>query len=52
MRQFEGLVQGQAVMLATDQLFLVIAMALFVAGGLAWIAPRPPRNARPPSGGH
>ena len=51
-RQFEALVQTQAVMVATDRLFLIIALALFVAGALAWIAPRPPRGAKAPSGGH
>ena len=51
-RQFEGLVQSQAVMLATDKLFLVIAAFLFVASTLSWIAPRPVRGARPAGGGH
>ena len=51
-RQFEGLVQSQAVMVATDRLFLIIALALFVASTLSWIAPRPTRGARAPAGGH
>ena len=52
LRQVEGLVQSQAVMLATDRLFLIIAILLFVAGALAWIA-RPPKGPiRMPAGGH
>ncbi len=51
-RSFEGLVQSQAVMVATDRLFLIIGLALFVAGSLAWIAPRPRPGARGPAGGH
>ena len=51
-RQFEQIVQTQAVMVATDRLFLIISLALFVAGSLAWIAPRPKIGARAPAGGH
>ncbi len=51
-RQFEGIVQNQAVMVATDRLFLIIAIALFGAGAMAWIAPRPKPGARGPAGGH
>ncbi len=51
-RQFEGLVQTQAVMVATDRMFLIIALALFFAGSLAWIAPRPRPGARAGGGGH
>ena len=50
--QFEGIVQSQAVMLATDRLFLIIAIMLFVAASFAWIAPRPKVGARAPSGAH
>ncbi|MDP9103398.1 MAG: DHA2 family efflux MFS transporter permease subunit [Pseudomonadota bacterium] len=51
-RQFEGLVQSQAVMVATDRLFLIIAAVLFVAGCTVWIAPKPKAGARAAPGGH
>ena len=51
-RQFENLLQGQAVMLGTNQMFMTIAMFLFVACAVVWIAPRPKRMAGPPGGGH
>ncbi len=51
-RQFEGLVQSQAVMVATSRLFLVIAAMLFLAGCSVWIAPKPKAGARAAPGGH
>jgi DHA2 family multidrug resistance protein len=51
-RQFEGLVQSQAVMVATDRLFLIIAGVLFLAGCTVWIAPKPKSGARAAPGGH
>ena len=50
-RQFEGLLQGQAVMLATDQMFLIIALFLYLACAVVWIAPRPAARTGPPGGG-
>ena len=50
--QVEGLIQQQAVMLATDRLFLIIAVALFASGALAWIAKPPKPGTRAAPGGH
>ncbi|MBS1155498.1 MAG: emrB [Proteobacteria bacterium] len=41
----EQLVTGQSVMLATNQLFLVIAAILFFAACTIWLAPKPSRMA-------
>jgi MFS transporter, DHA2 family, multidrug resistance protein len=50
LRQIDGLVQTQAVMLATDKVFLVTACLFVVAALAVWIAPRPKRTAL--AGGH
>ncbi|HZZ87818.1 MAG TPA: DHA2 family efflux MFS transporter permease subunit, partial [Caulobacteraceae bacterium] len=39
--QLEGLTQSQAVMLATDQMFLIMTVAFLVAAGVVWLAPKP-----------
>ena len=51
-RQVENLVQTQAVMLATNRMFIVIAILMMVAACSVWIAPKPIVGARPPPGGH
>ena len=51
-QQFEALVQQQAVMVATDRLFLIISALLFLAGLSVWIAPKPKLGAKPRVGGH
>ncbi len=51
-RQFEGIVQQQAVMVATDRMFLVISGILFMAACSVWIAPKPKPGAKAPVGGH
>ena len=51
-RQYDGLLQSQSVMLATDHLFLAIAVVLAIAAASVWIAPRPARVVRPGAGGH
>jgi DHA2 family multidrug resistance protein len=51
LRQVDNLVQGQAVMLATDHVFMVTAF-VFLAGATAvWIAPKPKAMVSP-AGGH
>jgi len=52
LQQYEGLVQSQSVMLATDHIFLAIAVVLALAGASVWIAPRPKRIVAPGAGGH
>ena len=51
--QVDNMVEGQAVMGATNHIFLVVAI-IFVLGAMAvWIAPKPaPLVGGPPSGGH
>ncbi len=49
--QLEGLVQSQAVMLSTNQMFVVTAMVFAIAAATIWLAPRPARLAAP-GGGH
>ena len=51
LRQLEGLVQSQAVMLSTNEMFLVTAFVFAVAAATIWLAPRPKRAAAP-GGGH
>lgn len=36
------LVQGQSVVLATNQIFLAMAALFVVAASVIWLAPRPP----------
>jgi DHA2 family multidrug resistance protein len=40
-RQIEALVQQQAVLLATDRIFLVTGVLFLFAAGFIWLAPRP-----------
>ena len=49
--QFEAMVQGQAVMLATDKLFLWIAALMVLAACSIWFAAKPSGQARG-GGGH
>ncbi len=51
-RQFEGIVQTQAVMLATDKMFFIISFMLFAAAASIWLAPRPPKGAKTAAGAH
>ena len=50
--QFEALVQTQAVMLATNEIFQVIACLFLMSALIVWIAPRPPKGAKAPAGAH
>ena len=50
--QFEAMVQGQAVMLATDKLFLWIAALMVVAACSIWFAAKPSGQAAAAGGGH
>ena len=52
LQSFEGLVQTQAVMLATNEMFQIISAMFLLAACVVWIAPRPRRGARAPAGGH
>jgi DHA2 family multidrug resistance protein len=41
LQQLEGLVQSQAVMLATNRIFLMVALVMFIAAASIWFAPKP-----------
>ncbi|MDF2638169.1 MAG: emrB [Novosphingobium lindaniclasticum] len=47
-----NLVAGQGTALGTVHVFALCAVLLFIAACTIWIAPRPPRGAKPASGGH
>jgi DHA2 family multidrug resistance protein len=44
------LVENQGTAVATGQLFVICAIALFLAATTIWLAPRPPKNVKPASG--
>jgi len=51
--QLNGMVQSQSVMIATNQLMFVVAIAFAVAACAIWLAPRPSRVIDPAqAGGH
>ncbi len=48
----ESMVQGQAIMLSTNHIFLVVAVLMVVSASAIWLAPKPKMGAPPPGGGH
>jgi DHA2 family multidrug resistance protein len=53
LRQLDGMVQSQAVMVATNQTFFGIGLVMLAAAASIWMAPRPKRLAgRPQPTGH
>jgi DHA2 family multidrug resistance protein len=50
--QIDRLVQVQATMLATNQMFLIMTFLFLFASSVAWLAPKPSKAAGPPAGGH
>lgn len=50
--QLNGMVQGQSVMIATNQLMFTVALAFIVAAFAVWLAPRPTREVDPAAAGH
>ena len=50
--QLNGLVQGQSVMIATNQLMFTVALAFIVAAFAVWLAPRPSREVDAAAAGH
>jgi len=52
LRQLDGIVQVQAVMLSTNQMFLATSAIFLVAATAIWLAPRPARVMAPGAGGH
>jgi DHA2 family multidrug resistance protein len=50
--QLDNLVQTQAVMAATDQVFLLTALVMVVSACCIWIAPKPRLSGQAPAGAH
>lgn len=52
-RQLDNLVQAQSVMIATNQMMMIVAAAFAIAAGVIWFAPKPSREIDPAqAGGH
>jgi len=52
LRQLDLIVQGQAVMLATNRVFMGLSMIFLLASACVWLAPRPKGPIPPGAGGH
>jgi DHA2 family multidrug resistance protein len=52
LQSIDGLVTGQAVMLATNQIMVLVGITFVVAASLIWLAPKPSRVIEPGAGGH
>jgi DHA2 family multidrug resistance protein len=50
--QIEHIVQVQATMLATNQLFLIVSGLFLFVASFVWLAPKPKRGGATPVGGH
>jgi len=47
------LLNGQSIMLATNQIFMATAVVIFIAAFAIWLAPRPTKTVAPAAaGGH
>lgn len=53
LQNLDGLITGQSVMLATNQIFWLVGIAFLVAASVIWLAPKPTRQVDPAAaGGH
>jgi len=53
LQNLDGLITGQSVMLATNQIFWLVGIAFLVAASVIWLAPKPTRKVDPAAaGGH
>jgi DHA2 family multidrug resistance protein len=50
--QLDHIVQGQSVMIATNQLMFLVALAFIIAASAIWLAPRPTRAVDMTQAGH
>jgi len=48
----DNLVQGEAVMLATNHIFLISALMFLFGACVVWLAPKPTGQVAPGAGGH
>ena len=49
--QLNNLVQGQSVMIATNQMMFIVALAFVIAAVVIWLAPKPARTIDPSRAG-
>jgi DHA2 family multidrug resistance protein len=52
LQSIDRLINGQAVMLATNQIMAVVGIAFIVAASVIWLAPKPTRVVEAGAGGH
>lgn len=52
LQTIDGLIKSESVMLATNQIFSVVAIVFIVAASVIWRAPKPARAVDPSAGGH
>ena len=52
LQNLDNMVQSQAVMLATNQMFLILAVVLGCVAAGVWLLPKPKGPVRMPVGGH
>jgi DHA2 family multidrug resistance protein len=50
--QLDNMVQSQSVMIATNQLMFMVAVAFAIAAFVIWLAPKPSRTINPAQAGH
>ena len=48
----DSIVQGQAIMLSTNHIFIVVSALMVISAGAIWLAPKPKMGVAPPGGGH
>ena len=52
LQSIDGLISGQAVMLATNQIMTLVGIAFVLAASVIWLAPKPKRVVDASAGGH
>jgi DHA2 family multidrug resistance protein len=48
----DNIVQGQAIMLSTNHIFMLVAVLMVVSAGAIWLAPKPKIGVAPAEVGH
>lgn len=52
LQTIDGMITSEAVMLATNQIFSIVAIVFVLAASVIWLAPKPTRAVDPAAGGH
>ena len=47
----DSIVQGQAIMISTNHIFIVVSALMVISASLIWLAPKPQMGAGVPQGG-